>query len=555
MKRLFLLFLIFSCPLSSLSQKKSVDDNAALQQLVLQKQIIVDNLEYQVKEIPLAAVRVFVRYKIASWLWKDGKDNSGKAEQIAVRAVDDLYENKDEIPNVYFSILKPDLFTLLDGKSKDAANRLREKHKIRQDDESGNIEASLKQKDGEKLATDLAIQSLTNQPGLRIETLFLLGQLQTRKSPEFFRLLSAVISALETGQVYFNTNDLLMMSAYSTATNVPIEVQKKFFKIVVNKSRNIMQMPDGDINSAYNLLSLIISDISTNFPELHSEAVIIQSILKTRTSQSTIKALERWDRIKNSSDKLSAYISEAEQADNQAVKYDLYVIAAQLALKMGKFKYAVDIIEKTAELKTSKNSSEILQETQERDEFFGQVAEKALNADDPDSANYAIKKMTDVLAKSEGLKKTANYYFEQGDTVSARYSLDDAIKLTVKAENTYRRISSLINLFPAAQKIERNRVSDLSELTAKSINAIPSLNVEDKPQTENYKNYVTLVMNINQDLLPALTSLIKEDRSEAINLANSINKKEIKIIADYALTINSTLQMTRREKEQSKGRD
>lgn len=551
MKKLFLLILIFSCPLSSLSQKKGDNDNADLQQLVVEKQIVVDNLEYQVKEIPFAAVRVFVRYKIASWLWKDGKDISDRAEQIAVRAIDDLYENKDEIPNIYFSILKPDLFTLLDGKSKDAANKLREKHKIRQDDESGNIDALLKQKDGEKLATDAAIKLLSTQSQVTIETIFLIGQLQIRKSPEFLRLLTAVINALETGRVDFNTNDLLMMSSYATETNVPIEVQKRFFKIVVNKSRNVMQMPGGDFGSAYNLLSLIISEISTKLPELLPEAIIIQSALKTRASQNTIEALERWDRIKNSSDKLSTYISEAEQTDNQADKYDLYVSAAHLALKMEKFKYAVDIVEKTVGLDKSKIVSETFRE-QWRDQFLGQVVEKALKADDPDSANYAIKKMTDLLAKSEGLKKTADYYFDHREPVSASYFLDDAIKLTVKAENTPQRISSFINLIPAAQKIERNRVSDLSELTAKSINAIPSLNVEDKPQTENYKNYVTSVMNINRVLLSALPNLIKENRSEATNLANSITKKEIKIITDYALMTNSIIPLIKREKKQIK---
>ena len=551
MKKLFLLILIFSCPISSLSQKNDGDDNAALQQFAVEKQIVVDNLESQVKDIPFAAVRVFVRYKIAFWLWNDGKDISDRAEQIAVRAIDDLYENKDETPDVYFSILKSDLFTLLDRRSKDAANKLRVKHQIRQDDESGNIDAFLKQKDGEKLATDAAIKSLSNQSQVTIETLFLIGQLQIRKSPEFLRLLIAVINALETGRVGYTTNDLLIMSAYSTETDVPLEIQKKFLKIVVNKSRNVLQMPGGNIDSAYNMLSLIISEISTKFPELLPEAGIIQSALKTRTSHSTIEALERSNRIKNSSDKLSAYISEAEQTDNQADKYDLYVIAAQLALKMGKFKFAVDIIEKTVEIKNLEVISENFQ-TEWRDQFFGQIVENALKAGDPDSANYAIKKMNGLLAKSAGLKKTAEYYFEQRDLVSAGYFLDDAIKFAGKAENTPRKISGFISLISAAHKIERNRVSDLSELTAKSINAIPTLNVEDKPQTENYKNYVTSVMTINRVLLPALTSLVKENKNEAINLANAINKKEIKIIADYALMTNSVIQMTKREKEQGK---
>lgn len=550
MKKLFLLILIFSCQSSSSSQKKN-DDNVIPQQPVIEKQIVVDNIEYQVKEIPFAVVRVFVRYNIASWLWNDGKDDSGRAEQIAVRAIDDLYENKNEIPNIYFSILNPGLFALLDNKSKDAANKLREKYKIRQEDESGDIDALLKQKDGEKLATNRAIKSLSKQPKIELETIFLIGQLQIRKSPEFFRLLTAVVNALETGRVDFNINDLLMMSGYFIETNIPIELQKKFFKIVVNKSRNAVQMPNGDADAAFNLLSLIISEISTKFPELLPEASIIQSVLKTKASRDYIEAQERAERIKNSSDKLNAYISEAEQANNQADKYDLYISAAHLALKLEKFKYAVDIVEKTTDLDKSKIVSETFR-TQWRDQFFGQVVEKALKVDDLDSANYAIKKITELLTKAESLKKIANYYFDRRDIVSAGYSLDEAIKLTAKAENTPRKISGFINLIPAAQKIERNRVSELSKLTATAINAIPSLNVEDKPQTENYKNYVTSVMDINRILLSALTSLIKENRSEVVDLASGINKKEIKIIADYALMTDSVFQMTEQVKEQGK---
>lgn len=547
MKKLFLLILIFSCPLTFLSQEKSDDDNAVLQQIIVEKQIAVDTLENQVKEIPFATVRVFVRYKIASWLWKDGEDDSDRAEQLAVRAVDDFYVNKDEIPNMYLVILKPDLFALLDRRSKDTANKLRKKYKISQDDESADTMAFMKQKDGEKLATDAAIQLLANQPRVTNDILFLIGLLQTRNSPEALRLLTTVVNTLETGRVDFGTSELLLMSSYFTNTNVPIEIQRKFLKIVVDKLRNIMQMPGGDFDSAYNLLSLIIPVIATNFPELHPESIIIQSALKTRASRNTIESLERWDRIKNSDDKLSAIISEAEKADDQATKYSLYESAARLALKIGKFKYAVDLMKKTVEI----DISEIFPEThltRERDRFFGQVVEKALKASDPDSANYAIKKITDILLKAEGLKKTADYYFEQDETISANYSLDEAIKLTVKAEDTPRKISSLINLIPIAQKIDQNRVFELSKLTAKSINAIPTLNVDDKPQTENYKNYVTSVMNINRALLPALTSLIKENRSEAISFANRIDKKEIKIIADYALMTNSIVQMTKLEK-------
>jgi len=363
--------------------------------------------------------------------------------------------------------------------------------------------------------------------------------------------LTAIVSAEETGRTNFNANDLFMISGFFTGANVPIEIQKKFFKTVINKSRDALQMPSGDADTAFFLLSGIISEISTKFPELLQEASNIQLALKIRVSQTSKEAQERAERIKNSPDKLSALISEAERTDNQAEKYDLYVSAAQLALKMEKFKYAVDIAEETVEINKSKTRYETFRK-QWHDQFLGQVAEKALKANDPDSANYATKKIMDLLTKAEILKKTANYYFDRRDPVSASYSLDDAIKLTVKAENTPRRIASFINLISAVQKIDPNRVSDLSELTAKSINAIPSLNVEDKPQTENYKNYVTSVMDINWNLLPALMNLVKENRSEVTNFANTINKKEIKVIADYVLMSDSILQMTKREKEQSK---
>ncbi|MGB7069550.1 MAG: hypothetical protein WBD22_08650 [Pyrinomonadaceae bacterium] len=548
MKKLLLLGLLFSFPLSSFSQKKVGQHHSYLPQQTVEKQILVDNFEYQIKEVPFAAVRVFIRYTIASWLWQDGNDDSGRAEQTASRAIDDLYENKDEIPSKYLSILRSALLTLLDLNAKDAAYKLREKHRIHQDDESGGLFALLSQKDGERLATDSAIRSIASKSSLEIETVFLIGQLRDRKSFEFFRLLSAVVNALETGRVDVGTTELLAMSGYSTESTVPLGVQRKFLRIVVNQSRSVAQMPGGDFDSGYNLLSLVIPAISTKFPELLQEASTIQSVLKAKASHASIEALERGERIRNSSDKLSAYISEAEQTDNHGLKSDLYISAAHLALKMGKFRYAVDIVEKTAELEIKSEISEEFR-TRWRDQFYRQVVDKSLKADDPSSANHAIEKMTDRLAKSDGHRKTTVYYFEHHDPVFAGYSLDEAIKLTGKAENSSRKISSFINLLTAAQKIERARVSALSDLIAKSINAIPTLNVEDKPQTENYKNYVNSVMDINWNLLPALTSLIKENRNEAVNLTNGINKKEIRIIADYVVMTNSVFRMTRPAKD------
>ncbi|HLM59232.1 MAG TPA: hypothetical protein VK308_00375 [Pyrinomonadaceae bacterium] len=363
--------------------------------------------------------------------------------------------------------------------------------------------------------------------------------------------MTAVINSAESGRVNFSSNDLLLLSGYFSETNVPIEIQRKFFKIVVNKSRNALLTQNGDFDEAFNLLSLIVSDISTKFPELLGEAGAIQSALKIRVSKEYTEAQQRSERIKNSSDKLSALISEAEQTDDQADKYDLYISAAKLALKMGKFRRAVDLVEKTVELNKSKIVSDTFRK-EWRDQFFVQVVETALKGGDPDSAGYAIKRMTDTLARAEGHKKTANYYYDKSNLVDAGYSLDEAVKLTMKAENTPQRIAAFINLIPVAQKIDKNLISDLYQLTGKSINALPVLNVEDKPDTENYKNYVTSIMIINWNLLPVLINLDKQSRSETRNLASATDKREVKIIADYLLMTDAILEITKREKKQGK---
>ena len=167
--------------------------------------------------------------------------------------------------------------------------------------------------------------------------------------------------------------------------------------------------------------------------------------------------------------------------------------------------------------------------------FWVKSSWRHFNQANLESAKYATKKIVDPLSKAESLRRIANYYFDHSDPGPTYDALDESIKLISRVEGGDRRIFSLINLLPTVQRIDRNRLSDLSELTAKSINSIPSLDVEDKPQTKNFKNYVTSMMNINWNLLPALTKLLKENKSDAANLAGRIDKKEIRIIADYVL--------------------
>jgi len=535
MKKLLVVIFTFSCALTVFGQREGVDGNPQHSESQIKKQIICDELERQLKDIPFAAVRVLTRYKVASWLWKDGDDDTDRAEDIAVRAIDDLYANKAEIPEYYLQVLRAELFALLDMHAREVSDRLREKHQVSSEDDLGIFDSLLHQKGGEKLAVNAAVKSLVNQSQENPDMSILIWRLQQRKSPELLRLLVAIVDAEEKGQTRFTAATLFSMSRYFVEASVPILVQKRFFEVVVTKSRNVAQMPEGDTEGFFNLLSSLLSNISTIYPQLLREATVVQLLLKTRISQESKELQERNDRIRVSTDKLAALIAEAEQTNDKATKYGLYVRAAKLALEEKKFTRAVELVEKTVEIEPFSN---IISEPFRKrwlDQFLGQVVPAALQSGDPHSAKYAIKKFGDPLSKAESLRRTANYYFDHSDPGSSYDDLDESIKLISRVEGGYRRIFSLINLLPTVQRIDRNRLPELSELTAKSINSIPSLEVEDKPQTKNFKNYVTSVMNINWNLLPALTKLLKENKSDAANLAGRINKKEIRIIADYVL--------------------
>jgi hypothetical protein len=533
-----LVMLIVFCCLTSWGQKPANKVKSNLQETTIKKQIIVDDLENQVRDISFAAVRVFVRYKLAAWLWKDGKDETGRADQLAVKAIDELYEKKTEIPSLYANTLKPDVFALLEVNAKDTAKKLREKYDFSSEDELVNAQSLLNKKDGEKLATEKILKSLSNQTELSSTTTFLIDQLQSRKSPELLRILTAILNLEETSKSNLSTDSLFLIVYCFRDSIVPNDLRLRFFKIVISKARNAVQFPDSNVQSAYRLLNSVMPDIPANAPNLLTEANALQSVLRARISQTESEAQEIFKRIEDSADKLSALISEAEKTEDEALKYRLLVMAAELALNEKKFRHAVDLAGETIDVKEPKAIANTFRRGW-HDQFLGDVVQKTLKENDVDSVKYITKKIIDKLSRAEALRKTAIYYFEKQDLVSAIDAFDESLKLTTNADDDIKRMYVLFNLVSTAQKIDKNRISEVTVRTAKAIDAIPTLDIEDKPGTEKYNKYVADIMRTNWNLLPVINNLARENPNEAIDFVNRINKKEVKIIANLALSVAS----------------
>ncbi len=545
MKLKLLLILIVFCAITSPAQKaadkaKVPDDKIliAAQQRILKKQIIADDFDNQSKNVPLAAARIFARLKIVEWLWKDGKDDTGRAESLAVRAVEEVYEKKDEIPNSIF--YSADLFALLELNAKDAAKKLRAKYKIEEKEDLSNATSLLDKPGGDKIVADKIKIALAGDKTELSQISYLIGELRDRKSPEFLAILFQIVSLEEAGRNNFAPDSLLGVKDYFRDATVPVNIKVRFYQIVLGKVRNAMQSPDtGSIADADGLLYLILPDINQNAPELAAEAIAIKSVLSAKTSQRAKEVQERNKRIAESADKLEAVIAEAEKADDKADKSNFYDDAGFLATEREKFQFAVDLYDKALENLPAEEALKPEFRYIYHDQQLNEIVKAALAKNDLESAEYATKKIVAELSKAEALRQTAIYYYENKDSASALNDYDQALKLVAKADGSKTKFYMLFRLIPAAQTIDPDRVSVVTAITAKLINNFPSLNPEDKPGTANFNDYVSTIMAINYNVNQTMRDLYKKNKSEVNDFAIRINRKDVKLIADLVLAINT----------------
>ncbi len=124
------------------------------------------------------------------------------------------------------------------------------------------------------------------------------------------------------------------------------------------------------------------------------------------------------------------------------------------------------------------------------DQQLGFIAQDALQKNDIDSAEYAIKKIVSGLKKADSLSQSVFYFIRNKDIATARNAYDEALKLTLRADDEQSKIRSLLNLISAASAIDQSRLPEIISFTANAVNNLPTLKPEDKPGTENFKSTI-----------------------------------------------------------------
>lgn len=537
MKIKLALILFALCAFSVPGQKSIEKPQSTAQSISIKKQILADQLDNQAKDVPFAAVRVFVKTKLAAWLWKDGRDDTARAEPLAVRAVEEFYDKNNEMADANF--LKTELFALLEANAPETAKKLRAKYAVTDSEDLSNAAPLLEKAGGDKIVAAKIKKYLAAGKDLSAIN-FLMSILQDKKSPEFASILAEIVNLEEAGRNNFTTDTLIWAVYHFKSALVPSDLRIRFYKIVLNKGRTALQTADGNgITSADNLLNAILPDIAANAPELSPEAEGIKAALATRISQTRRDAQESNKRIEESADKLAATIAEAEKTNDKAEKFSLLLRAQVLAAKENKFQLAVDLAEKMIEDRSENGFPAPEFRLRFHDQRLGIIAIQALDKDDAEAVLYAAKKFLNEQLKADTLRRLALYFNKKKDTSAALDAYDEALKLTIRAENDKTKFFNLLSLVSAARQIDRSRISEATTAAARAFDRLPTLNADDKPETENYKNYVASMMTINSGLYRTISALAETDKNEAANFASRINRKEIRIVADLALALDA----------------
>lgn len=524
-----LILILLVTAAGALAQTTAKSPISTAPEFIVKKQQLVDDFELQMKDIPYAAVRVYIRYKLAEWLWKKGKDDTDRAEGLAVKALEEAYARKDELPANYRSRLVADLLGLLDANAKETAARLKLKYDFDSEDELFTGFSQFDKKDGDKLIAQRLLRALAKPGEIDRMVTPLINSLRVRKSLQFPIVLVLFLTAAESGRLIVNNFNLYQALVNFNDPQVSPALKARYFALVV--ARAAIQSPDG---VTYQMLHSAINIFGDGSSDLLPEAMALKTVLANTETAVGRARREAEERIEAGTDKLAAYIDEAEKAEYPSHENFFYMRAAALAKDSGKLAIALDIVEKVRQNDKSEFGKSWT------DQEFGSIARTGFEKGQVEMALIAADRIEDTLGHAEAWRTAAEYFDRKKDAEAAIDATGRILKLlAVDYKIEALRAQALVRALPVVQQIDRASMPEASLLAAKAINDLTTPGPEDKPGTRNYSDYITSIMWFSYSLPPLSAVMIRKNKADVADLAERIQKKEVRIVADLVLATDA----------------
>ena len=519
---------------------KQQESDIALQ---AQKLARISSLNQEVKTVDSATLRAFLRVKLSDFIWKNKFiDGQSLAEKIIQESVEDFQNNITEVPGFYKNLIQADILSILRTNSPELYKKI-----------SDNFDSTSNALQSYKLAGEYgksgvlnAVEDVKNRllpsadPTDRATVMFIVKKLLSQnKLAEVNSILEAIIERQE--QSFLEDSRLLFfLSPEFLAQTTPISMRKKFLAVTINNGQKLLQKLNSGsaereiYQNVYNTLRNNLPEIEKLLPSDYPQALTITVALQNKSSQSDKIRQEITERIEQSKDKLEQTISEAKQAEDKEIKNDLWGQAAELALDQKKYQLSVDC--------AMKIESEDSNSTLWRDQFLDDdVAKAALENNNVESAEYSISKIESKLKNATALLRIVKYHYKNKNTVQSQLDLAEAVKKLKAVNNDSHKVRGLSAALDIALLTDNAQVYEIGQAIVKTINSLPSPNLEDKPDSEARKSFIRDVQMVAiTNLLLAFQRLAEKDSSLAQSLALDLSRN-YRIAAQFGAEIGTNL--------------
>lgn len=519
---------------------KSTKTEIEAERIKLAQRSAIDNFDVELQRVQFAAIRNNVRLLIVDWLWEDGQD-SEYAGEMALKAFEELVK-KDADGNYQCANMCIRALTMIEANAPQLKKRLNEKYKL---DKPPGIKAvydELMSKGSPKSVVDKMIGMLDDPEALKsVEAQLVMDDLAERNSPEFIRLLEAVLVADERNPMPADTLEVFVSRFRHSM--VPTALRNRFYQTALKKGFAAMTSDDPEIYfAAFRLLTAITGDVPESDTVMRQQIEYLKTALKSKGDRAKQEDEEVYARIAKASDKLAATITEAEAVDGKNLKEDLYGKAIQLAMQAKKYQLALDLIDKLIETRKTRDSDGSYNKKFERDydELYSEIAIATLSAKQPDISAVATQRIVRPMTRAELLRELALIHFEQKDADAASDKLRQAFKIVneADADDSRQKINMFMRQIAAFQKADKMFLMNVTPATAKALDSFPKLDEKVVTDSPEYENYVNSVLYTSLQLLPTFEQLLKTNKLEAIDFANRVTRREFKVVAEYALMMD-----------------
>jgi hypothetical protein len=483
--------------------------------------VLLKSLLEQVDSSDEPALRVFLRLKIAKYLWENPQPPVAPKSMV-IAALTDLRAHEKDIPSLYVNLFRRDLIAQLRIHDPETAARLTEEYKLNRRTDLEVAYSMLEQENGVDKAVSIAQRSIiAGKEPERILVPFL-HRLEKVNPTEVPKMLDKLLAAEEAHRGSISTGTLFTLKHLFIREQTPQDLQRRYLAVVINRAD---ETAPASIVNTYNILADIMPVVGKQAPDLYYSANARLSDLAALLPKGTLERISINKRVSQSSEPLAQLLAERDAVSDPSLKDDLQIEAAQLALEKGQVRTAIELVAKVQ----PKND----EARRWRDQFIEGAVGRALDKGDVSAAKYGASQIQSYNIRSSALQKVALYLQGSNDLVSARTTLNSALKLIKASDDNTDKAIALLDLSVSFLKIDSQQASELLSAAVKVINKIPVVLPEVESGSNEHLRNVEDMMKIAYKLIPTFQALSATDERGTLGLATDIQRQELKSAATF----------------------